>query len=344
MANEVQCKEVKKSPAWMLAVLLVFPILVWAVAWLAAGDSGILGIGKWGRPTAFVVIIFLMTAFCFVVGKAVTGLWRGLLIDGRNWMSLSRFQTTAWTILVLSAILVAAFGNMAIKGKPGAKLPEGGVAVQGKPGWKLPEGGPLDFGIPQEIWLVMGISVTSLIGSPLIRSTKKDKPPTDMEANRASDTLAAQGETMQNEGQLLVRPCPEDASWGDLFRAEEVGSAAHLDLGKVQNFYFTLILLFAYGQALFSMFGDPPGVVKFPDMSGGMAAFLAISHAAYLANKARPQSQTAAPGEQGVVDTETAKVRLQTVASAKAAEAARKAQTGSATGPGIGDTAPQVSK
>jgi len=296
MANEVQCKKVEKSPRWMLAVLLGFPILIWIVAWLASNEPGFGDIRRWGRPTSFVVIIFLMTVFCFVVGKAVTGFWRGLLIDGRNWMSLSRFQTAAWTILILSAILVAAFGN---------------VAIQGKPGAKLPEGGPLDFEIPEEIWLVMGISVTSLIGSPLIRSTKKDKQPTTTEANRASDTLAAQGETMQNEGQLLVRPCPEDASWGDLFRAEEVGSAAHLDLGKVQNFYFTLILLFAYGQALFTMFGDPTGVSKFPEMSGGMAALLAISHAAYLANKARPQSQTAEAGQEGVVNTEAAKERME---------------------------------
>lgn len=315
MANETQCKEVKKAPAWMVVVMLVVPVLIWAVAWLAAGKAQVMSIGEWGRPTAFIVIIFLMTFFCFVVGKAVTGLWRGLLIDSRNWISLSRFQTVVWTIVVLSGILVAAFGNLAISGKPGVKLvkpeearPPGTIA--------LPAGGPLDFEIPEEIWLVMGISVTSLIGSPLIRGSKRERPANPDDVARTEEALVAQGEHMRSEGQILVRPCPEQARWGDLFQAEEVGNGAHLDLGKVQNFYFTLILVFAYGQALFTMFGQLPGVVKFPEVSGGMAALLAISHAAYLANKARTRSQPPPPGEGGAeVNTEAARERLETAAA-----------------------------
>jgi hypothetical protein len=320
MATEVPCKEVKKAPAWMMAVMLGVPFLIWAAAWLAAGETGFLGIGRLGRPTAFLVIIVLMTAFCFVVGKAVTGLWRGLLIDGRNWISLSRFQTVAWTIVVLSGILVAAFGNL---------------AIQGKPGVQLPPGGPLDFEIPEEIWLVLGISVTSLVGSPLIRNNKRSRPANPDEVIRTEEALAMQGETMRSEGQILVRPCPEQATWGDLFQAEEVGNGAHLDLGKVQNFYFTLILVFAYGQALFTMFGKPPGVVAFPEMSGGMAALLAISHAAYLADKARSKSQPPPTGGAGgEVDTEAARSRMEAVAVERATlEAARTAPKPVATPP-----------
>ncbi len=52
-------------------------------------------------------------------------------------------------------------------------------------------------------------------------------------------------------------------------------------------FYFTLILVFAYGVQLGSLFLDSSGVVEnLPVLSTGMLALLAISHAEYLTNKA----------------------------------------------------------
>ena len=285
MSDEVKCRKVKAAPIGTVVVMLVIPMLIWVIAWLAHVDIGLLRIGKLGTANAFLLVIGLLTAFCFVVGRAVTGLWRGLLIDDRNWISLSRLQTVMWTVVVVSAILVAAFGNIAAAPDQENPLKEG----------------PLDFRIPEEIWLALGISVTSLIGSPLIRSTKKERPPNQDELNRTMEAFKAQGDTsMSNQGQLLTWKCPEHARWGDLFRAEEVGNGAHLDLGKVQNFYFTLILVLAYAQALFALFASHDTtrhlITDFPGMSGGMAALMAISHGAYLANKARPQSQ---PGSAG---------------------------------------------
>jgi hypothetical protein len=307
MPNPTGCREVEKSPLWMGVVLLLIPALIWSMAWLGRGKLGILGIEPLDERTAMLLVMLLLTAFCFVVGKAVTGLWRGVLIDDRNWISLSRLQTVAWTILILSAILVAAFSNLAVqatvKVKDAAGDPLGRDALQkAYSAVGLPAGVALDIESPRELWLVMGISVTSLIGSPLIRNTKKDKPPTQREVDSVKSALKAQGDTVQTEGQLLVRACPENARWGDLFQGEEVGNGAHLDLGKVQNFYFTLILVFAYSQALFTKLGSAPAVNSFPEFSGGMAALLAISHAAYLANKARPQSQTGDPNTEARVD------------------------------------------
>ena len=54
-------------------------------------------------------------------------------------------------------------------------------------------------------------------------------------------------------------------------------------------FYFTLILVFAHGVQLGSLFLDSSGIIeKLPVLSAGMLALLAISHAGYLTNKAVP--------------------------------------------------------
>ncbi len=87
----------------------------------------------------------------------------------------------------------------------------------------------------------------------------------------------------------MVKDYPTKANISDLFKGDEVSNAAQLDLGKVQMFYFTLILVFAYGVQLGSLFLDSSGVVEnLPVLSTGMLALLAISHAGYLTNKAVP--------------------------------------------------------
>lgn len=89
------------------------------------------------------------------------------------------------------------------------------------------------------------------------------------------------------QGSLVVNQSPDDAGWADLFRGEDVGNAGHLDLGKIQMFYFTLIIVFAYGAAIAEMFESSRfGITKFPLLSSGTVALLGISHAGYLANKA----------------------------------------------------------
>jgi hypothetical protein len=63
----------------------------------------------WG----WVIALVLLGVFAAVAGQGNTGLWRGLLIDERNKISLSRLQLTLWTIVVLSGFLSAVFSNLA---------------------------------------------------------------------------------------------------------------------------------------------------------------------------------------------------------------------------------------
>jgi hypothetical protein len=218
----------------------------------------------------------LLFLFAFVAGKGVTNVWRGLFIDERNKISLSRLQIVLWTVLLLSAYLVAAVFNLH-KGQPD----------------------PLAVRLDATLWGLMGISTVSLVGSSLVKSVKKDQPTNGDEKDKTLNLLNAQGAGVSGvraEGQLLVNSLPDDARWTDLFRGEEVGNAANLDLGKVQMFFFTLIIWFAYAAALATMFkADGAGIDHFPDVSPGMLALLGISHAGYLANKAVPHTAQPTP-------------------------------------------------
>jgi hypothetical protein len=249
------------------------------------------------RPAAFVVIAVLLTAFAIVAGRAVTGLTWGVLIDDRNKMSLSRFQTALWTVVVLAAIFVAAVSNVGIESREPVivkKEADGKVKRTLEDKTPLPGEGPLDFEIPGELWLVLGISVTSLIGAPMILEDKKKQKPDSNEREATLTALEGQGKTSaDNVGLVIVNNDPKDARWTDLFQADETGNGAHLDLAKVQNFYFTLIVVFVYSAALIALFAAQKPILALPPVSEGMVALLTISHAAYLANKARTQSQTA---------------------------------------------------
>lgn len=213
----------------------------------------------------------LLTLFAAIAGHGVTGCWRGPLIDERNKVSLSRLQTTLWTLLILSALLAAALTN----------IRDGQI-------------NPLSIVVPTGLWILMGISTTSLIGSPLVLSTKKNKSADDEQTKHTLNLLAAQSidiDHVTNVGQVIVNTSPKNARWSDLFTGEETGNAAQFDLGKVQMFYFTVILFVVYATAIAILFIGPVKIITaFPDMDTSILTLLGISHATYLTNKAIPHS------------------------------------------------------
>jgi len=149
----------------------------------------------------------------------------------------------------------------------------------------------------------MGVSTMSLIGSPLIRNSKaiepldSGKPPSDAEKkemDRLKEELKRQNmpeSKIETQGKIVIWKWPEDARPADLFQGDEVGDAAHLDLGKIQMFFFTLILVLTYAAALSQSFMNPPAFIhELPPVSGGMVGLLGISHAGFLMNSAVPHS------------------------------------------------------
>jgi hypothetical protein len=239
--------------------------------------------GRLASPlNSWLASVALLIIFLLIAGQGTTGLLSGALIDERNKMSLSRLQMVVWTVLVLSAIVAAAFSNIAAGNSD-----------------------PLGLGLQPELWLLMGISTTSLVGSPLIKSTKTGTDGKPAETQATFQLLAKQRGTklsdLRAKGQIVTNVRPQDASLADLFKGEETGNAASLDLAKVQMLFFTVILALAYAGMLYSLFAHDDrnvGIHTFPVLSESMLALLGISHAGYLANKAVPHS-TAAPDPAG---------------------------------------------
>ena len=213
--------------------------------------------------------LLLLALFAVLVGHGVTGFWLGLLIDSRNKLSLSRLQMTLWTVLILSAYLTAVLVNI------DQEVPA-----------------PLAIAVPVELWLLMGISTTALVSSPLIVQAKTAQPSSEDEQATTLQRLQGQAVDVSRvaiHGRMVVNAAPESASWSDLFRGSDTSNAGLLDLGKLQMFFFTLILLLAYGAGIADLFGHEAGPISaLPALDAGMVALLGISHAGYLVSKAAP--------------------------------------------------------
>lgn len=242
---------------------------------------GVIGWVIQDRQLALILILLLLLAAFIVIGLGITGRVSGAWIDERNKMTLSRLQLIVWTVLVLGGWLTLVLRNLAT----GANDP---IAVA----------------IPEQLWLLLGISTASLLGSPLILAGKRNQRVSTVEANETvqqlegtSVTLEAAGPTsrqlvdsdtkqLRAVGAVEVRPRPEDASWADLFRGDETGNAAYVDVGKVQLFIFTAVLVLAYAISLFALFAGRDAVAALPALPESMLALLGISHAGYLTTKA----------------------------------------------------------
>jgi hypothetical protein len=214
--------------------------------------------------------IVLLTCLALITSHGVTGLWRGFLIDERNKMSLSRLQTSLWTLVIFSAIFSAALFN----------IRNGAVD-------------PLALSIPTGVWILAGINATSLVGTPLIHSYKQNS------VNDTSQQAQAQPADVQPpgdlqsfpRGQLIVNRNPQSARWTDMFQGEEIGNASQLDLGKTQLFYFNIVLIVVYFATLGFIFASQARTIgAFPDLNDGLLALLGISNGAYLTNKAVPHN------------------------------------------------------
>jgi hypothetical protein len=244
-----------------------------------AGVAGLLAIeplaGR-SRELAWGAAAALLAGLTVVISLGLTGSWRGVLIDSRNRLSLSRLQMLAWTILVLSAVYTAMMANLAIA---------------------APD--PLNVVVPQTLWMLMGLSTTSLAATPLIRSTKEARAANPAQRERTLGVLGARrgdptASTLGAVGQVVVNRSPRDARLADLFSGEDVGNAALVDLSKIQLAYATAILWLAYAASLGGLFqADDGRIAALPGLDSGLVALLGISHAGYLTAKAFPQSRPA---------------------------------------------------
>jgi hypothetical protein len=207
----------------------------------------------WGY---WILTAILMIFFLGTIGKAVNGRWTGILIDENNVMRLSRFQIVIWTVIILSAFLAIATSRM----------------YAGNPD-------PLAITIDWRLWALLGISSTSLVGTPLILDDKKNK-------TLKKDVLDENVYPLESRVGILFKNEQEtDAKFTDIFEGDEVGNQKYVDMSKVQMFFFTIISALSYIVLLFNSFLSGTVLDSLPSLPVGLIAILTISHGTYLTYK-----------------------------------------------------------
>jgi hypothetical protein len=228
------------------------------------------------RVVDWIIVLIVMVVFLAIIGKAVTGRWLGILINERGKMTLSRFQLIIWTLIVLSAFITIALKRI-------------GAGA----------GDPLAIALPEQLWALLGISTASLVGSPLILNTKKDRTPEiaayQKQHNLTEDKARAEIAKEYKFGLLAFNEDAKKAKFSDIFKGDEKGNQDFVDMAKVQMFFFTLIIAFTYMLLLLNLMyatTDFKTFDSFPALNDGLVALLGISSGGYLANKVydKPQS------------------------------------------------------
>ncbi len=232
-------------------------------------------------PLNWILIFVLLFGFFALLGYT-KGNWNRILVDERNQMSLSRFQTVVWTLIILSAFFAMALARI----KAAAILP-------GVDSLEL-LANSLKIGVPWQLWAIIGISVSSLVGSPLILSTKKDLKIVDQEREDYYDKKLKERK-MRAEGTVCVNQEIDQAKFTDMFTGDELANCRRIDMAKVQMFFFTIIVVVAYSILIYVTMiktANTPDKLEFPQLTEGIIALLIISHGAYLTEKAVPSTPT----------------------------------------------------
>jgi hypothetical protein len=248
--------------------------------------AGIFYIGYFSKPpaekgggclsltTAWFCMMALLVLLCVVLGFVISKQPLGILVNNRNLMSLSRFQTVAWSVVILAAVLTIAFRRIFSMGD---------------------DPHVLDIAMDKHLWALLGISMASLVGTPLILQNKTSKDPDPKAVAQTQTALAATGQAdpeinTNRQGTLYVNPSVADARITDMFQGDEVGNTAYVDIAKVQMFLFTIITIMAYCYAIYTNLANEK--LEMPALSEGMIAMLGISHAGYLGSKTADHTPT----------------------------------------------------
>lgn len=220
-----------------------------------------------GQLWAFEAILLIVIVA--TIGYSVTGDAAGVLISAQKLISLSRFQIILWTVLLLSAYVAVVLRRM---GQPD----------------------PLAVAIDWRLWALMGISTTSLVGTPLLQIPKIGKTLQEGAAAEAAAAFGQKAEEVEQQarGILYCNPAIGDARFTDMFGGDEVGNTHFVDVSKVQMFVFTIVAAVSYGVSLYRVVDipDPALITAFPTPSAGLVAILAISHSGYLGGKTTRQT------------------------------------------------------
>src|ERR1044071_487564 len=151
---------------WILvAILLLAQVLL---AWNADGLLKMVSAEPpvTGPQLAWLAGLALVFAGVLAVGLAINGRWSGAFIDSRNRYSISQVQAVMWLVVIASGVVAAAVGNVFHRVES-----------------------PLDLSIPPELLAIIGLSVTTLVGTPVVRDIKRGQNPDPDQKNRTLQSL-----------------------------------------------------------------------------------------------------------------------------------------------------------
>ena len=250
--------------------------------WLAFGGAVLILLmilsGYFVKPMQYswLFIMILMIGFFILIGLCSgNGRLDKILIDNRKQMSLSRFQLVLWTLVILSAYLTIVLGRI---NTINLNDPSAGAALQSA----------MIIQMPWQLIALLGISLTAVAGTSLILGAKKDITLTSAREQEIKKNLDKK--IRENEGTVCENQKIENANFTDMFKGDEVGDCATINMAKVQMFFFTVVIIVAYSLLILnSMIIKTPA---FPDFSQELVTILGLSTAGYLTEKAVPSTRT----------------------------------------------------
>jgi hypothetical protein len=198
-----------------------------------------------------VIVYWVLSALALVAAAAWAGHtvttsknWLGILIDSRGRYSLTHLQLVLWTIVVLSLITAVVLGRLT-----------GGSAAK-----------TLDFTIPNNLLLAVGISVGSAVAATATKAGKDSNDKAKVERMTDGKSPRISQVFMVEEGAMADKA---------------------VDVTKFQNFWLTLIIVGSYvaTAGVYLLRATDATQLSPPDFSQQVVTLLGISHAGYIAAK-----------------------------------------------------------
>ncbi|MGA2042517.1 MAG: hypothetical protein ABSG83_04005 [Roseiarcus sp.] len=308
-------KNGQSSWGW-LTVLLLLALL--ACGYLTAHRTVV---GESIRPE-WVAVTATLVALCALAGYLVNSRFDGILIDDRNRVSLSRLQWVAWFVVLISGYFTESIANVVIHwgatAPPTDPFPTIAPELLGLIGIasaspvassmivvnKKQASPGLDAQDAQNAQAAQTARAAQAALGP--QAAQNAQPAQDPQA--AEDAQAAQDpqavpappaiqpmasdDAPTRQGAMDANKTTDEASWADLYLGEEVANRYVVDISRLQNLVFTVLLIGVYLGGLWVKLAEVPkeGFASLPEVGQSFVWLLGVSHAAYLTSKAAPKS------------------------------------------------------
>lgn len=214
---------------------------------------------------AYAASVGALAIMLMYIGYRVVGRPLGILVNERNVMSLTRFQTALWTVLI-----AAAFSTLLL-----------GAIYHGRDVSQL-----VKEAMRPDLLALMGISYASAVTAGAVQAGKTNKTADGAAVQKSQAINGAAAD--QPQGVLYTNKSASMAAVTDMFEGDEVSDAHLVDMAKVQMFFFTIVSA-AYFISRMN------GVSLVPELPTSLIALMGISHAGYLGSKAVTKTPEAQP-------------------------------------------------